>query len=130
MPIVLSLKSESHETIELPIFSKTVIGRSNSADLKIDDTKISAKHCSFELTKKGEVMFTDLGSTNGSFLNNSAVTQTLVKIHDQIRIGDTTIKIMVDKLTTSEKAQIGQSRARFQPELTVPDITEASTKKK
>ncbi len=124
MPIILSFKSlKTDQVQELPLFDKTIVGRSSSADFQIQDDKVSGKHCSFEITRKGEVLFTDLGSTNGSQLNNSSIAKTNMKIGDIIQIGDTQVKILKDRLTLMETKQIGMTTNKHQPALTIPDIT-------
>lgn len=123
MAVILVFKTSQGEVLELPLFGKTVVGRSGSADFQIKDEKISSKHCSFELTRKGEVLFTDLGSTNGSLLNNNSINSTCVKINDQIKIGDTIVRIKPDLLSPIEKKQIGVSSVKFDPGLTIPDLS-------
>lgn len=109
MAIILIIKTEDGEVTELPLLSKMTFGRSSSSDYTIKDSKMSATHCSFEITPKDQVMFTDLGSSNGSYCNNSKVTQIIFKINDLIRIGTTSIKIEEKRLNMSERKSIGLS---------------------
>jgi pSer/pThr/pTyr-binding forkhead associated (FHA) protein len=83
---------------------------------------MSGSHCSFEITARGQVMFTDMGSTNGSYFNNSKISQTVVKINDVIRIGDTIIKLEEKRLTASERMAIGVSTYREDSEKTLPGM--------
>lgn len=121
MAIILVFKTNQEEAIELPLFAKTVIGRSSSADFKLNDEKISSKHCSIELTRKGEVLFTDLDSTNGSQLNNSSIAKSIIKINDRIIIGDTLIQIKPDLLSALERKQIGLSSYKYEPGISLLD---------
>ena len=73
MAIILIIKTDDGEVTELPLLSKIIMGRSSSSDFTIKDNKMSGSHCSFEITNRGQVMFTDLGSTNGSYYNNSKI---------------------------------------------------------
>ena len=124
MPIILSFKSLQNDQVhELPLFDKTIVGRSSSADFQIHDDKVSGKHCSFEVSRKGEILFTDLGSTNGSLLNNNTILKTVVKVGDIIQIGNTQVKILKDRLTLAEAKKIGVSTNKHQGALTIPDIT-------
>ena len=109
MAIVLIVKTEDEQIIELPITSKTTIGRSSVSDLKISDGKMSGVHCSFEITPKGELLFTDMESTNGSYINNSKVHKSLMRLNDVVRVGNTLIKVDEKKLTTPERLQLGSS---------------------
>ena len=124
MAVILIIKTEDGEITELPLLSKITIGRSSSSDYTIKDNKMSAIHCSFEVTSLDQVMFTDLGSSNGSYCNNSKVAQILFKINDLIQIGNTTVKIEARRLNSSEKKAIGVST--FKPsrnDKTLPSIT-------
>jgi hypothetical protein len=49
-----------------------VLGRSEKADIVIPDDSVSKKHCAFE-AKAGGMTVTDLGSTNGTSLNDVAL---------------------------------------------------------
>ena len=109
MPIVLIVKTEDEQIIELPIVGKVTIGRSSASDLKIPDAKMSGVHCSFEITPKGELLFSDLDSTNGSYINNSKIHKSLMRLNDIIRVGNTLIKVDEKKLTTPERLQLGLS---------------------
>ena len=120
MAIILIIKTEDGEITELPLLSKIVLGRSSSSDYIVKDSKISGSHCSFEITPRDQVMFIDLGSTNGSYCNNSKTTQTLVKINDVIRIGNTLIRIEEKRLTIGERRAIGLSANRQVDEKTLP----------
>ncbi len=122
MAIILIIKTEDEQIAELPLLGKIVVGRSSSSDYKIDDTKMSSKHCSFEVTKKGEVLFCDVGSTNGSFLNNSQINQCHMRVNDVIRVGNTLIKIDEKKLTAAERIAIGNSKFKSRDDKTLPDM--------
>ena len=108
MAIVLIITPESGDKIELPILSSCSIGRSSSCDLKLDDSKISAKHGLFELNPKGELFYSDLGSSNGSFLNGSQIQKVQFKINEILQIGNTSIFIDPKHLTAHEQKSLGQ----------------------
>lgn len=135
MPVVLIFKT-GDETIEFPLLGKTTVGRSSSCDLTIADKQMSGKHGSFEITPKGEVVFSDLGSTNGSFINNSQVLKTIFKINDIIKLGKTSVEIDEKKLTSKERLAIGKSVSADQSGLSVvplkvdPSINQETTKEK
>lgn len=111
MPVVLIFQTND-QTVEYPILTRSVIGRSSTADLKIEDKQMSGKHGAFEVDPHGELIYTDLGSTNGSFLNNSLIQKTTVKINDVIKIGNTFVRIDEKKLNSKEKFIIGQSATK------------------
>lgn len=124
MAIILLIKTADDEVTELPLLDKITVGRSSSSDFMIKDSKISSSHCSFEITSRGQVLFTDLGSTNGSYFNNSKITQTNFKINDTIRIGGTLITIEEKRLNPSEKMAIGTSTFKGEDRKTLPGLSE------
>lgn len=128
MAIILIIKTEDGEVTELPVLNKIIMGRSSSADFTIKDSKMSGQHCTFEMTHKGQLMFTDLGSTNGSFFNNSRISQTVVKINDVVRVGNTLIKLDEKRLSTNERMTIGVSTRKEENEKTLPVMSEKERK--
>ncbi len=89
--IVGQLRGLRYEVTEV----RTVMGRSQ-ADFIIKDPKVSRQHATIEWTEEG-YKFIDHGSTNGSFVNDQRVSSQLMASGDRIRIGDTTIKVTVEK---------------------------------
>lgn len=124
MAIILIIKTEEGEVTELPVLNKIIMGRSSSADFTIKDSKMSGQHCTFEMTHKGQLMFTDLESTNGSFFNNSKISQTIVKINDIVRVGNTLIKLDEKRLSSNERMTIGVSSKKQENEKTLPGISD------
>lgn len=68
----------------------TVIGRSSGADIQVDDTGVSRKHVEFRITPNG-VILTDLGSTNGTFVEGHRIEAATLLDGNQITIGRTRI---------------------------------------
>lgn len=70
-----------------------VIGRSRYADIHISERALSQQHC--KLTRYGEHhRLFDLGSTNGTFVNDVRVQQADLKPGDVIRTGETVFTYM------------------------------------
>jgi pSer/pThr/pTyr-binding forkhead associated (FHA) protein len=131
MAIVLLIKTPDGEVSELPVLNRIVLGRSSSSDYKISDEKMSGMHCAFEVSSKGQLLFKDLGSTNGSFINNSQVQEVHVKVNDIIRIGDTFIRIDEKRLSKSDKSVIGISSMKsLLNDKTLPEISQIGKKPK
>jgi pSer/pThr/pTyr-binding forkhead associated (FHA) protein len=51
---------------------ETVFGRDSDCSVQLDDHTVSRRHAAFRLTGEHFVV-ADLGSTNGTFVNNSAI---------------------------------------------------------
>jgi pSer/pThr/pTyr-binding forkhead associated (FHA) protein len=123
MPIVLLLATDDGPSIEYPILSKTTIGRSSRCDLVVEDKQMSGKHGFFECNTKGQLFYTDLGSTNGSFIDNSQIQKVQFKINDVLRVGNTNITIDAKKLNSRESMEVGVNLAKKNSEsLSIPEI--------
>jgi hypothetical protein len=68
----------------------TVIGRGTESDIVVDDNGVSRRHISFEVTPDGTIL-TDLGSTNGTFVEEQRITEVTLVDGNAIRIGRTPI---------------------------------------
>lgn len=80
----------SHEFVK----EKIVLGRILSADVRIDDPRVSRIHALLEI--RGETMLlTDLASTHGTFVNGEKIVESKIKIGDTIRLG--VIDLRVEK---------------------------------
>lgn len=79
------------------------IGRDASEAIQIMDQGVSRQHA--ELFKIGEMYFIrDLGSTNGTFVNDVRITEELLRAGDQIRIG-TTVLVFEDIAHLMQEAE-------------------------
>lgn len=77
---------------ELPPGTSVILGRSSSAQICIDDGKLSRHHC--RIYSQGDRWFIeDLGSKNGTFLNQRALHQSPLSHGDEIRLGGTSLYI-------------------------------------
>jgi hypothetical protein len=74
---------------EFPIDGGITLGRSPSADLRVDDPFASSAHA--RVFPRGRYVYIeDMGSTNGTFLNGRQVRRPeQLNVADSIRIGDT-----------------------------------------
>ena len=63
------------------------IGRSPECDVVLEHTSVSRVHATVRKTSSGKYLITDLGSLNGTFVNNRKVTSAEVSAKDKIFIG-------------------------------------------
>lgn len=68
----------------------TVIGRAADADLRLPDSGVSRKHAEVRRDDDG-FMLVDLGSTNGTRVNDSRVAMRRLANGDRIEVGSTTL---------------------------------------
>lgn len=99
--------------------NRIVIGRGDTADVKISDLKSSREHA--ELTKIGDkYIVTDLGSQNGVYVNDLKITQHKLKEGDKIVIGKTVLKYgsleVVDKFKQPEKEEVQEEEVEETPQ--------------
>jgi hypothetical protein len=66
--------------------TSTVLGRDKTADLVIDNSDVSWRHCLLDIQTRG-VFILDLDSTNGTFVNGILVRDGQVNPGDRIELG-------------------------------------------
>ncbi len=71
-----------------------VIGRVSENDIVIDRESVSRRHARLYRSKPEGWSIEDLGSTNGSFVNDVRVTREQLRDADQLRIGDVIYKFL------------------------------------
>jgi len=71
-------------------------GRGDEADIQITDERMSRQH--FVVGARDDKFFVrDLNSTNGTFVNNSRITEQDLKPNDKIRAGQTVVIFELEK---------------------------------
>jgi diguanylate cyclase (GGDEF)-like protein len=70
------------------------IGRSTKCDLCIDQDSVSRHHARVARSRDGRYSVADLGSTNGTYVNDVAVSEHVLRDGDQLKIGRTIFKFM------------------------------------
>jgi pSer/pThr/pTyr-binding forkhead associated (FHA) protein len=76
------------------INSEATLGRTSGCDIIISDVSVSHKHARISKSTRGFAL-EDLGSTNGTFLNNRKISRpALIKPGDLIKVGKTTFEFM------------------------------------
>ena len=71
------------------------IGRSPNCQVPIDQESVSRKHCEIRF-QDGEFLVRDLGSTNGTYVNDDLVDpQGRLRHGDQLKVGRTILKFIV-----------------------------------
>ncbi len=74
------------------------LGRSSKNDIVLSDPTLSRHHCRLYFKTDDGLWITDLGSSNETLVNNMAVQDVRIKPGDVISIGDSTIKVVDDKI--------------------------------
>jgi len=71
-----------------------VVGRLPECAVVLGDTNVSRRHAQVAL-EEGEIVVTDLGSTNGTFLNGRRVTRAVARSGDEVVIGTSRLRVEV-----------------------------------
>ena len=85
----LVISSDGVETQHVHLLKdRTTLGRRHHNDIALADLSVSGMHCVFERLA-GVIWLTDVGSTNGTFVNEKPVTEAQLKLDSRLRIGET-----------------------------------------
>jgi len=66
------------------------VGRDSANQIRLHDTEVSRRHAEFRLAD-GNYLLVDVGSANGTFINNKKIKQATLQPGDQVIIGQTTL---------------------------------------
>ncbi|HEV8324782.1 MAG TPA: GGDEF domain-containing protein [Myxococcota bacterium] len=69
------------------------VGRSSRCEIQVDQESISRNHCRFVVGAEG-VLIRDLGSTNGTYVNDEQVFEKVLLDGDLVKIGRTIFKFL------------------------------------
>jgi pSer/pThr/pTyr-binding forkhead associated (FHA) protein len=90
---LLMVKSETQQGTEVEVTDATVLGRSDEADVLLDDPYASEFHMRLMANENGLVLH-DLGSTNGTYVNGRRVTApTTLRRGDSVQVGKTVMEV-------------------------------------
>ena len=74
-----------------PLEGWITVGRASTSDIVLDEQFVSSTHA--RLLPRGQFYYVeDLGSTNGTFVNEKQVTEAQLKLDSRVRIGETTFR--------------------------------------
>lgn len=95
-----------------------VIGRAMAADIQLDEDSVSREHARVRVAHNA-TRVSDLGSTNGVFVNGHRVQEALLKDGDRLHLGETILKYISG---SSSEARFLEDVYRL---MTVDDLTQA-----
>jgi len=71
-----------------------IIGRSSKSDIRIDEESVSRNHCRLKRTGNRSVTIRDLGSTNGTYVNDRQTDEVILRDGDLVKVGRTIFKFL------------------------------------
>ena len=95
MAKLIILGGDQHRVFELTD-GPTSVGRAPDNVLWLDDPGLSRRHCEFRRSG-AQWLLRDLGSFNGSFVNNLLVTEHTLRSGDRIQLGSTVLYFVPDE---------------------------------
>jgi len=124
--LVVNPGSPSAWEIELKPGPNT-IGRGFANDFKIGDPSVSSSHCQI-LIDSGNVIIKDLGSTNGTFVNRSQITEATLKTGETVHLGSVEMLFHSDapapmRVRLAHKAEVATPTLMPEPPLPVAAAT-------
>jgi pSer/pThr/pTyr-binding forkhead associated (FHA) protein len=95
-PILFQLDGEDAPEERRYYKPEIILGRDPSCDFPLRDDRVSLRHCKVAYYKN-QWWIEDLGSTNGTYLNNSMITTDVVLMNgDIIKLGHQEILIKIE----------------------------------
>src|SRR5437867_7180631 len=91
-PVFKLMSTSGEQSIDLQLGRKLVVGRAVTSDVPIYDPTISRRHAEIVLTESG-VRVTDLGSSNGTFLNGARITEADAGANDVVTFGKVAFRV-------------------------------------
>jgi len=97
----------------------TTIGRGDAVDIFVDDPNMSRLHAKFILLKDNQTALVDLGSSNGTCVNNMPINRQFLMDGDEIQMGETfliysegepvssDIPVLSEQIAKEKRAKIG-----------------------
>lgn len=97
MKLSLKVAQGVHEGKLIPIpVAQFLVGRDEGCQLRPASPAVSKRHCAI-LVRSGKIFVRDIGSTNGTFVNDAQITEEVeVKHGDRLKIGPLEFVVLVE----------------------------------
>ena len=97
--------SGKYKTAEFPLpeSAELLIGRSADLDLVLSEEMVSRKHAKMKI-QGASMVLTDLGSTNGTYVNGEKIRRHEVSIGDRLLLGTSIIRVIEASEMTIDEA--------------------------
>jgi len=97
MEVTLVMFRESGERRDFPLPGPSVIiGRQDDCGIRIPLPEVSRRHVSISLGGGSQIVVKDLGSANGTYVNNNRVTEDKLTAGDHLVIGPVVFTVQID----------------------------------
>jgi pSer/pThr/pTyr-binding forkhead associated (FHA) protein len=127
MSLMLEIVEGPSAGRQFEITQPVVIGRDATADLVIDDTQASRRHARIEPSAHGAIV-EDLGSTNGTFVNDNELHgRAEVGPNDELIVGVTVLQIRTPQEVQRQPSAVRAVPTSFSIPESRPTFTDAVT---
>ena len=92
MPLLQLFIRATGTVLDVPEGTRLTAGRTPQCDIYINDVSVSRRHCEIE-ARGFELAVTDLGSANGTYVNERQVEQGVARPGDTIRVGASVLEV-------------------------------------
>lgn len=100
--VLVMLRSDGERRSFSIVRDVTVIGRREDCDFRIPLGDISRKHCRL-MKHDGRLTVQDMGSSNGTFVNNKRVQETELSAGDTLFLGGVSFVVQIDGIPSEDK---------------------------
>ncbi len=118
------------KTTEIKLKLPTIIGRGRGASLTLPHPLVSRQHCEV-YEASGHLMVRDLGSLNGTFVNNQRITEAVLPSGELLTVGTVTFRASYDSqpdiAPPDAKADNAQRKAAVGDAETIPTASNDPT---
>lgn len=94
------------------VYDKMVLGRSNDCGFILDDVAASRRHAEIRIDGN-EFLIADLGSTNGTLVNGSAIALVPLRPGDIVQVGDSKLQFESEETLADPYSVFGEDTPTF-----------------
>jgi pSer/pThr/pTyr-binding forkhead associated (FHA) protein len=98
---------------------RTTIGRVEDNMFQIAEPSVSSHHCEVHL-RGAEVLIRDLNSTNGTFINNDKIAESVLKPGQTLRLGNVELKLEVEGAAAAPGAAPAPAKRQVEATMVIP----------
>ena len=108
--LLVTAGADKGKTFPLTDEFNVLLGRSKDANSRLNDAAVSRVHCEIEV-KGTQILLTDRDSSSGTFVNSKRVAECELKPGDQIRIGDTKLRVEAGQAADADRTIAPRGRS-------------------
>ena len=116
--LVILNQGMTGRTFDLNI-ERTTVGRVEDNTFQIADASVSSHHAEI-LLRGTDIVVRDLNSTNGTFVNNDRITETVLKSGQTLRFGQVELKIDDGKTSTAPAPASASAKKTVDSTMIIP----------